>query len=154
MNKNATLTIRTEALREFLTFHLEAVRGVKEARELIEKIHALGAKAGVSIKPKTPANALAAVVDVIDMALVMTVEPGFGGQKLMPDCVAKLPEIRVMLKAAGNENAYVQVDGGVTVENAADVARAGADVLVMGTGLFKAEDPAAVISQINAQVEA
>lgn len=139
---------------ELVTFHWEAVSGAQEARELIEKIHALGAKAGVSIKPKTPASVYAEIADVIDMALVMTVEPGFGGQKLMPDCVEKLPEVCALLKAAGNENAFVQVDGGVTVDNAAEVARMGANVLVMGTGLFKAEDPAAVMQRICEQVKA
>lgn len=139
---------------ELITFHWEAVSGAREARELIEKIHALGAKAGVSIKPKTPARVYEQIADVIDMALVMTVEPGFGGQKLMPDCVAKLPEVCALLKAAGNESAFVQVDGGVTVDNAVEVARMGANVLVMGTGLFKAEDPAAVMQRICEQVKA
>lgn len=138
----------------WVTFHLEAVRDAQEAREVIQKIKACGAKAGISIKPGTPASALEAVADVVDMVLVMTVEPGFGGQKLILSCVEKIPEIGAMLRQAGNMNALIEVDGGVTQDNAAGIARAGASVLVMGTGLFKAADPAAVMASVRAQVEA
>lgn len=137
-----------------VTFHWEAVKDAQAARTLIKTIQAGGAKAGISIKPGTPVSVLGEVADIVDMVLVMTVEPGFGGQKLMPACVAKLPEVRALLREAGNAQADVQVDGGVMGDNAAEIVRAGANVLVMGTGLFRAEDPAAVMANVRAQAEA
>lgn len=133
-----------------ITFHMELD---VDARALIEKLHSMGVWAGVSIKPNTPASVLTSVADIVDMVLVMTVEPGFGGQKLMPLCVEKLPEVRRLLEQAGNDKAHVQVDGGVTADNALSLVKAGADVLVMGTALFRAEDPEGLMKAIRAQAK-
>ena len=89
----------------------------------------------------------------IKAVLVMTVEPGFGGQSLREDCVAKIPELKAMIEKSGRD-ILIEVDGGVKRENAEKVVRAGADVLVMGTGLFRADDPKAVVREVLACAEA
>lgn len=116
-----------------------------DVREVLKKIASYGIKTGVSIKPGTPVEALEGVLDLCDQVLVMTVEPGFGGQGLREDCVAKIPSLRKMIEKTGRE-IIIEVDGGVKAENAARIFAAGADVLVIGTGLFRAEDPAAVLA--------
>ena len=115
--------------------------------ETLEAIHALGVRAGVSINPETPVSALEPLLPLCDLVLVMTVKPGFGGQTLREDCVAKIPEIRKMIERTGRD-ILIEVDGGVKQSNAARVIDAGADVLVMGTGLFRAEDPKAVVQGV------
>ncbi len=116
-----------------------------DVREVLKKIASYGIKTGVSIKPGTPVEALEGVLDLCDQVLVMTVEPGFGGQGLREDCVAKIPVLREMIEKTGRE-IIIEVDGGVKAENAARIFAAGADVLVIGTGLFRAADPAAVLA--------
>ena len=92
-------------------------------------------------------SALEPLLPLCDLVLVMTVKPGFGGQTLREDCVAKIPEIRKMIERTGRD-ILIEVDGGVKQSNAARVIDAGADVLVMGTGLFRAEDPKAVVQSV------
>ena len=101
----------------------------------------------MSINPETPVSALEPLLPLCDLVLVMTVKPGFGGQTLREDCVAKIPEIRKMIERTGRD-ILIEVDGGVKQSNAARVIDAGADVLVMGTGLFRAEDPKAVVQSV------
>ena len=111
----------------------------------LELIRSYGIKSGLSIKPGTPAEAVRKYLPLCDQVLVMSVEPGFGGQSLREDCVAKLPVLREMIKETGRE-IILEIDGGVKADNAARIFAAGADVLVIGTGLFRAEDPAAVVA--------
>ena len=130
---------------DLITVHAEAD---DNCAEVLEAIHALGVKAGVSINPETPVEALEPLLPLCDLVLVMTVKPGFGGQTLREDCVAKIPKIREMIAETGRD-ILIEVDGGVKQSNAAQVIEAGADVLVMGTGLFRADDPKAVVKTLS-----
>ena len=100
----------------------------------LQAIRALGKKAGVTLNPGTPANVVEPVIDLIDLILVMSVNPGFGGQKFIPAAVDKLRQLRVM---AGGRPVDIEVDGGITAETAALVATAGANVLVAGSAVFR-----------------
>ena len=131
---------------DLVTFHLEAEG---DPAETIRMIHAEGMKAGISVKPGTPAEQLKPYLDAVELVLVMTVEPGFGGQSLMEDCVAKLPVLKEMI-AKTSRDILLEVDGGVKLGNARRVIEAGADVLVIGTGLFRAPDPQAVVDAVRA----
>lgn len=122
-----------EAGADIITVHQEACVPLKET---IEKIHALGKKAGVAIKPHTDVAALEPYFGLADMFLVMTVEPGFGGQKYMPVCTDKIRNLRGMLMYR-NLDTDIQVDGGITRENVNVVLDAGANVIVMGSSVFK-----------------
>ena len=117
-----------------LTVHAEA--GPHLDRSL-QMIRAMGKRAGVSLNPSTPASALKHVLDRLDLILIMTVNPGFGGQAFIPAMIDKIAEIREMVRG---RNIDIEVDGGVTRANAGQVARAGANVLVAGSAIFKAEN--------------
>lgn len=135
---------------DLITVHVEAD---DDAETMLRTIAAQGIKAGISIKPDTPVQAIEPLLPLCDLVLVMTVEPGFGGQSLREDCVAKIPELKAMIEKSGRD-ILIEVDGGVKRENAEKVVRAGADVLVMGTGLFRADDPKAVVREVLACAEA
>ena len=123
---------------DWITFHIEADTQEKNL-ECIRKIHALGLKAGISLKPGTPVEATFPYLGEVDMVLVMTVEPGFGGQKFMADMMPKLRTLREKQKELGREF-HIQVDGGVGKGNAADCVRAGANVLVAGSSVMGQPD--------------
>ena len=129
---------------DLITVHVEAD---DDAETMLRAIAAQGINAGISIKPDTPVQAIEPLLPLCDLVLVMTVEPGFGGQSLREDCVAKIPELKAMIEKSGRD-ILIEVDGGVKRENAEKVVRAGADVLVMGTGLFRADDPKAVVQSV------
>lgn len=116
-----------------ITFHLEAA---EDAEALIEQIHALGCKAGMSIKPQTPVEAVRKYLSKLDMLLVMTVEPGFGGQKYIPESTERIRHIRQMATELGTD-LDIQVDGGITRDNVKVVLDAGANVIVAGSAVFK-----------------
>lgn len=116
-----------------ITFHLEAT---EDADALIDFIHSLGCKAGMSIKPKTPVEAVGKYIGKLDMLLVMTVEPGFGGQKYIPESTERIRQIRRMADEIGHE-LDIQVDGGITVENVHTALNAGANVIVAGSAIFQ-----------------
>lgn len=124
-----------------ITVHVEA----NHFPESIARTRELGLTVGASIKPATPADDLRPYLTQLDRILVMTVEPGFGGQKLNDDMYYKIQALREM-----GFTGDIAVDGGVTLENAPKLAAAGVDTLVMGTTFFKAEDPAALVKQIHA----
>ena len=130
---------------DLITVHAEIEDDVED---LLREIAALGVKTGVSIKPGTPPEAIGRLLPLCDLVLVMTVEPGFGGQSLREDCLRKLPEIRRMIDASGRE-IFLEVDGGIKMDNAHRVVEAGANVLVTGTGLFRAADPAAFVTALR-----
>ena len=119
---------------DMITFHLEAAQG--RVQETIDKIHALGCKAGISIKPATPVDELIPYLDTLDMILIMTVEPGFGGQKYIPASTDKIKQMRALLAERGLQT-DVEVDGGITLENVSVVKEAGANVIVSGSAIFK-----------------
>ena len=133
-----------EAGADIVTFHYEAVSDVRACIGLIR-----GAGAGVSIKPATPAEALREVLPLVDLVLVMSVEPGFGGQSFIPGSLDKIRALRAMIREQGL-GTIVEVDGGISARNAREVFDAGADALVAGSAVFGAEDPEAEIARILA----
>ena len=132
---------------DIVTFHYEAQT---HADRLVGLIHDAGAKACVALNPGTPVAALDAILDELDMVLVMTVNPGFGGQSYIDVTYRKLRQVRALCEERGVAP-LIEVDGGVTKDNAADICEAGANVLVAGSAVFKAEDPAAAITEIKAE---
>lgn len=122
-----------------ITFHYEAIRNKKSIHKLIEKIHSLGAKAGISVKPKTPIDVLSPYLSNLDLVLVMSVEPGFGGQSFMPDSLAKIAWLKTQ-KDNHHYDYLIEVDGGINDETGRLVREAGAEVLVAGSYLFGKAD--------------
>ena len=118
---------------DLVNFHLEATEDVKGC---IDKIRATGKKVGITIKPATPAETVEPYLELVDMVLVMTVEPGFGGQKLIPECLNKVAVIRKMITDRGLTT-DLEVDGGIHLDNVALALDAGANVIVAGSAVFK-----------------
>ena len=129
-----------------LNFHLECDDDIQET---IDAVKALGCKVGLTIKPGTPAEALAPWLDQLDLVLVMSVEPGFGGQKFMPSALEKLRWLREE-RAKRSAHFLLEVDGGVDAATAPQCVAAGADVLVAGSAIFGAADPAAAVRAMAA----
>lgn len=118
---------------DLINFHIEATENVVG---VIEKIRSFGKKAGVTIKPATPVKEVEPYLELVDMVLVMTVEPGFGGQELMSTCLEKVKEIRCILSNKGLGHVDVEVDGGVNERNLRQILAAGANVIVSGSSVF------------------
>jgi len=116
-----------------------------DVAQILAHIREKGVKAGVSVKPKTDAEAIRDLLPLCDLVLVMTVEPGFGGQKFMPDMMPKIRALRAM-----GYKGQIMVDGGINAETAKEAVAAGADALVMGTALLQANDPAEVVKACKA----
>ena len=135
-----------DAGADLIVVHAEAE---DDPQAVLRAIAARGIKAGICIKPGTQPETIQPLLPLCDLVLVMTVEPGFGGQSLMEDCVAKLPILKKMIAGTGRD-ILLEVDGGVKLGNARHVIEAGADVLVIGTGLFRAPDPQAVVDAVRA----
>lgn len=127
-----------------ITVHYEAC---KDVTATLKKIRELGLKAGLSIKPKTSVKDIEAYLPLCDTVLIMTVEPGFGGQKLIPETVGKIAEVRELLKAHGL-SAEIQADGGISASNVVPLIKNGLTVAVAGSAVFKAADPEAAINGI------
>ncbi len=132
---------------KIITVHAEAVIHL---HRVLQQIRAAGCLAGVALNPATSPECLRYVLGDFDLALVMTVNPGYGGQKLIPACIDKVSEVRGMLNRAGID-AIVEVDGGVNLETAPKLAAAGADTLVAGSALFGAPDAKAFIETVKRQ---
>lgn len=130
---------------DFLTVHLEACEDIKAT---IDKIHACGMKAGVSIKPNTPVEQLLPIIDQVEMFLIMSVEPGFGGQAFLPESLDKIRALKAMLKER-NLTALIEVDGGIYQSNVREVLDAGVDVVVAGSAVFKGE----IVNNVEGFVE-
>ncbi len=133
-----------EAGADFVTFHLEAST---DPARCIALIREGGARVGITIKPATPVESVRKWLPAVDMVLIMSVEPGFGGQKFIPASFDKIRELRRMA-AESNPALLVEVDGGITRQNAQEVYAAGADVLVAGNAVFGAEDPERAIAEL------
>lgn len=136
-----------------VTFHVEAAGGVEESVALARALRAAGTKAGVSIKPNTPVEPLLEHLAEFDLVLVMSVEPGFGGQKFMPEVLGKVRALRERIDAEGLDT-LIQIDGGIGPETAAEAAEAGVDVYVAGSSVFGKEDRNQAIREIRAAAEA
>ena len=134
----------TECGADLITFHLEATDVADECLAMIKK-H--GKKAAVSIKPKTPIEEVYPYLDRCDMVLIMTVEPGFGGQSFMPDMLEKVKALRREIERRGL-SVDIQVDGGINSETAKFATEAGANILVAGSAVFKASDRRAAIDSL------
>jgi ribulose-phosphate 3-epimerase len=134
-----------EAGADLICLHVEACRHLHRALQLIRQ---LGKQPAVSLNPSTPLEAVQWVLDQVDMVLIMSVNPGFGGQVFIPSSLAKIRDLRAMLRRLQLE-IDVEVDGGITVHNASQVVQAGANVLVSGTGVFRTADYAQTIQQLK-----
>ena len=130
---------------ESVTFHLEAS---KTPLQLAREIRALGSRVAIAIKPNTPVKSLVELLPEIDMVLIMTVEPGFGGQRLIPETLQKIAQARSEIRASGLDIA-LQVDGGVTEDNISELAELGANVFVAGSAVFKNPDRDAQILKLR-----
>ena len=131
---------------DYITVHYEACKD--NLREVLELIRSTGVKCGAVINPDTPVEKIKDVIPLCDMVLVMSVFPGFGGQKFIPSSLEKLREIRKIIDESGKE-ILLEIDGGITAENVAEVKAAGADVIVAGSAVFKAADRAAMIAKLK-----
>ena len=120
---------------DIVTVHYEAC---EDLQATIDKIHAAGAKVGISIKPKTPVDVLLPYLDQAEMFLIMSVEPGFGGQAFIPESLERISELRNLLNEKGLTT-DIEVDGGIYHKNVAEVLAAGANVIVSGSGVFKGD---------------
>jgi ribulose-phosphate 3-epimerase len=140
----------TEAFKkagaDVLSVHIEAC---PHLHRNIQQIKSLGMMAGVAINPHTPVSALSDILHEIDLVCMMSVNPGFGGQKFITHTLEKTRQLRKMIDERGL-NVLIEIDGGVTVQNAPEIIAAGADVLVAGNTVFSAEDPKKIISQLKA----
>ena len=137
-----------DAGADYLTIHVEADTR-ENTRAALEKIRELGVKPGIVVKPKTPAEDIAEFLPLVDMVLVMTVEPGFGGQKFMADMMPKVAQLRKMLDEV-NPGCHLEVDGGVDAVTCKVCKENGADVLVAGSAFFGAADRAEMVKIIEA----
>ena len=132
---------------DILTIHVEADTP-ENTKAALEQIRAMGVKPGIVLKPKTPAEALAPYLSMVDLVLVMTVEPGFGGQKFMADMMPKLKQLRAMLDEV-NPGCHLEVDGGVDLVTGEICKENGADVLVAGSAFFGSPDRPAFVASIE-----
>ena len=132
---------------DFVTIHIEADQP-QNTLEALDKIHALGCKAGIVLKPRTPAEAAIPYLEKCDMILVMTVEPGFGGQKFMADMMPKVKQLREWMDDI-NPDCLIEVDGGVDSATHTVCKENGAEVLVAGSAYFKADDKAAFVRLVQ-----
>jgi ribulose-phosphate 3-epimerase len=134
---------------DIITFHLEAT---SHAQRLLTHVKSLGAKAGISICPQTPVAMLADLIEDIDLILLMSVNPGFGGQSYIPNSLKKVREARALIDAY-NPACELEIDGGIGRKNIAEVVAAGVDVCVAGNAIFGAADPAAELRSLRALAE-
>jgi ribulose-phosphate 3-epimerase len=130
---------------DILTVHYEACTHLHRN---IQQIKSLGMQAGVALNPHTPVSLLENVIQDIDVVLIMSVNPGFGGQHFIPQSLNKIRQLREMIDAH-QAHALIEVDGGVSIENASAILDAGANVLVAGSSVFNAEDPMAAIAALK-----
>lgn len=124
-----------ESGADMITFHVEAT---KDSGKVIDMIHEKGLKAGISVKPNTPLEEIEPFLEKIDMLLIMSVEPGFGGQAYIEGSTEKIRQARAMVKAHGL-NTDIQVDGGINLQNLPEVLEAGANIIVAGSSVFKGD---------------
>ncbi|MFW5963109.1 MAG: ribulose-phosphate 3-epimerase [Bacteroidota bacterium] len=130
---------------DILTVHMEAS---KHLHRTIQLIHSQGMKAGVSLNPHTPVNTLEDIITDVDMVLIMSVNPGFGGQKFIPQSINKIRKLKKLIQETGSE-AKIEVDGGVGSSNAKTLTDAGTDILVAGSFVFKSDDPLQTIKDLK-----
>lgn len=145
VNPEKYITRFKEAGAKILTVHYEACPDLKKT---IEQIRANGMKAGVSINPETPVDVLRDILPFVDLVLIMSVHPGFGGQKFIAESLQKIQDVRKMIVSRGL-HALIEVDGGIGLQNVADVAQAGVDAIVAGASVFSSENPLETLKQLK-----
>ena len=138
-----------DAGASYITFHPEATNHIDRSLELIRS---LGCKSGLVLNPATPLSYLEHVMDKLDIILLMSVNPGFGGQKFIPATLTKLTQVRDLINKSGCD-IRLEVDGGVSVENIAEIAKAGADMFVAGSAIFGSKDYQATIKRMRAELD-
>ena len=131
---------------DYLSVHIEAC---PHLHRNIQQIKSLGMKAGIAINPHTSISALSDILGDIDLVCMMSVNPGYGGQKFIPHTIEKIQQLRSMINERGLK-VLIEIDGGVTLENAPSIIAAGADVLVAGNTVFKSADPKGMIAELKA----
>lgn len=146
-NPDAVLPMYLGLGADYVSFHIEAA---VHAHRLVTQIKESGAKAAVALNPGTPVGSLDAIVGDLDMVLVMSVDPGFGGQRFIGSTIDKLHDLDALFRRRG-VRPLVEVDGGVTADNVAAVAAAGADVVVAGSAVYGADDPSAAIATLRSR---
>lgn len=134
-----------EAGADVISVHIEACRNLHRN---IEQIKSLGAKAGVAVNPHTTISSLKDIIADVDLINLMSVNPGFGGQKFIPHTIEKIVELKELI-AYKNPNCLIEIDGGVTLQNAPEIVAAGANVLVAGSCVFKAKNPQKTIEDLK-----
>lgn len=134
-----------DAGADIITVHVETVTHI---HRLVNYLKSCNIKPGVALNPSTPLDALEYLLDDISMVLIMSVNPGFGGQKFIPSMLQKIKDIRAIIQKR-NPQILIEVDGGINENNAQDVVNAGADILVAGSAIYKSKDPAAVIKKLK-----
>lgn len=142
------IKVFADAGANLITVHAEAAESSNKMIDLSNQIHSYGIRAGISVKPKTPPSVIAEVLDKFELVLVMSVEPGFGGQSYIDDVNDKISEIRAMLDKE-NPSALIEVDGGIGYKTIAMPVKAGADILVAGSSVFGAKDRADAIKRLS-----
>ena len=134
-----------------ITFHIEAT---DDPKKVIDLIRAAGKMVGVSIKPQTPLDSIFSIVDKVNLVLVMSVEPGFGGQGYLPGSTERIVELKRYLSNQCLDRVLIEVDGGIKLQNAEEVISAGGNILVAGSEVFGSDDPVATIREFYTKAEA
>ena len=129
-----------------VTVHFEALKNIESC---IEEIHSAGSRVGIALKPKTDFSQIAKYIELIDMVLVMTVEPGFGGQSFMENMMEKVKQARTEIDAHRLQDVWLQVDGGISLATIETAYRAGADAFVAGSAVFKSDDPGGMVNKLR-----
>lgn len=142
----AFIPLFRDAGADWISIHLEASRHLHKD---VTSIRELGAKAGLALNPATPLHLMREIIGELDFILLLTVNPGWGGQKFIPSCMMKIRNLKDWIREE-KLAAAVEIDGGVNLENFEDLIRAGADIFVAGSSIFRADDPAAVIRRMKA----
>jgi len=145
LNLQADCDLLNKRGADIITVHAEACIHLHRT---VQQIKELGIKAGIALNPHTPVASLANVIKEIDLVCLMSVNPGFGGQQFIPATLPKISELKKMITET-NSSALIEIDGGVTLENAPAIVEAGANVLVAGNTVFKSKDPLATIASLK-----
>lgn len=137
-----------DAGADYLTVHVEAATHL---HRIIQHIKSKGVKAGVSLNPHTPLSSIEEVLEDLDLILIMSVNPGFGGQSFIPNTLDRLRRLNIMLEERGlSDQVEIEIDGGAKYDNMAEILEAGADIIVSGSGVFKADDPVKMVKDMKA----
>ncbi|SNZ02304.1 ribulose-phosphate 3-epimerase [Persephonella hydrogeniphila] len=131
---------------DMISFHMDACI---HSHRLVDYIKSHGVKAGVVLNPATPVNTLEEIIHFVDYVLIMSVNPGFGGQKFIPQTLEKVKKLKILMEETGRTDILIEIDGGIKESNIAEVSAAGVNIFVAGSSVFKAEDPAEAVRKLK-----